>query len=77
MEHLNFILLSASSSGGEVFFLFLINILLSVGIGKLGSKRKIGFGWAFVLSLVLGVLIGLIVVLCSKKKDTEFIDMNE
>ena len=32
----------------------------------MGSKRKIGFGWALVISL-LNVVIGLIVVLCSKK----------
>ncbi|MGN8797766.1 hypothetical protein ACTNCZ_08585 [Segatella copri] len=30
-------------------------------------NRKIGFGWAFGISLI-NVVIGLIVVLCSKKK---------
>ena len=40
--------------------------LLSVLIGILGSKRNIGFGWAFGLSL-LNVFIGLVAVLLSKK----------
>ena len=75
MNTLNLILLNASS-GGEIIFFLLINVLLSLGIGKLGEKREIGFGWAFTLSLVLGVLIGLIIVLYSKKKDTDFVDMN-
>ena len=32
----------------------------------MGSKRKIGFGLAFVISL-FNVFVGLIAVLCSKK----------
>lgn len=75
MTIFNFILLNASS-GGEMFFILILNILISLGIGYLGSNRKIGFGWAFAFSLVLGFLIGLIIVLCSKKKDTDFVDMN-
>lgn len=46
--------------------LFVIAIALAFGVGIMGSKRKICFGWAFVISL-LNVVIGLIVVLCSKK----------
>ena len=46
--------------------LFIIAIALSFCIGIMGSKRKIGFCWALVISL-LNVVIGLIVVLCSKK----------
>ncbi len=76
MCDLNLILLSASSDGGGMIGIMFINLLLSLGIGALGSNRKIGFGWAFVLSLFLGCLIGLIIVLCSKKKDTDFVDMN-
>ena len=51
-------------------FLFIIAIALAFGVGIMGSKRKIGFGWAFVISL-LNVVIGLIVVLCSKKLTPE------
>ena len=65
MEALNFIIW------------FTIAIALAYGVGCMGRKRKIGFGWAFALALV-NVILGLIVVLCSKKNDeTEFIDVHE
>ena len=51
----------------EKFVLFIIGASLSLGVGYMGSKRKIGFGWAFFLSLCN---LGLIVTLCSKKVDT-------
>lgn len=51
-------------------------VVLAYGIGCLGRKRKIGFGWAFAISLFLNPLIGLIVVLCSKEK-IEFIDVDK
>lgn len=50
----------------RIFFLF-IAVALAYGVGCLGRKRKIGFAWAFGLSLI-NLIIGLIVVLCSKKK---------
>lgn len=34
-------------------------------VGILGSRRRIGFGWAFFLSLVLTPLVGLIITLIS------------
>ena len=48
--------------------LFVIAVAIAYGIGCLGRKRKIGFGWAFGISLI-NAIIGLIVVLCSKKLD--------
>lgn len=39
--------------------------LLSVLVGLVGRKRRIGFGWAFVLSLVFTPIVGLIVTLIS------------
>ena len=48
-------------------FFFVIAAVLAFGVGCLGRNRKIGFGWAFGISLI-NVVIGLIVVLCSKKK---------
>ena len=51
-------------------FLFIFAFVLAFGVVFMGSKRKIGFGWAFVISL-LNVVIGLIVVLCSKKLTPE------
>jgi len=62
----------------ESMFFFIIAVALSYGVGCLGRNRKIGFGWAFFLSLI-NVFLGLIVVLCSKKKDNDiqFVDIKE
>lgn len=60
---------------GESVFFLLIAVALAYGVGCMGRKRKIGFVLAFILAL-LNVVIGLIAVLCSKKKDdVEFIDI--
>lgn len=59
----------------SVFFL-VISISLAYGVGCLGRKRKIGFGWAFVFALI-NVFLGLIIVLCSKKKDVNFVDIRK
>lgn len=50
----------------ERAFFLIIAVSLAYGVGCMGRKRKIGFGWAFGLSL-LNVFIGLIAVLISKK----------
>ncbi len=50
--------------------LIFIALLLALGVGYMGSKRKIGFGLAFLLAL-LNVIVGLIAVLCSKKVSPE------
>lgn len=59
-------------------FFFIIAVALAYGVGCMGRNRKIGFGWAFLLSL-FNIFLGLIVVLCSKKKekDIQFIDIKE
>ena len=41
--------------------------LFDVLIGLLGSRREIGFGWAFILSVVFTPLIGLIAILLSAR----------
>ena len=45
-------------------------VVLGVGvdalIGLFGSRRNIGFGWAFIISLLLTPLVGLIAVLLSE-----------
>ena len=41
--------------------------LLAVIVGLIGSRRRIGFGWAFLLSVCLSPLVGLIVTLCTPK----------
>ena len=62
----------------EKMFFFIIAVVLAYGVGCMGRKRKIGFGWAFFLSLI-NIFFGLIVVLCSKKKDEDilFVDIKE
>ena len=46
-------------------------VILGVGvdalIGLIGSRRNIGFGWAFIISLLFTPLIGLIAVLLSEQ----------
>lgn len=50
----------------ERAFFLIIAVSLAYGVGCIGRNRRIGFGWAFGLSL-LNVFIGLIAVLLSKK----------
>ncbi len=52
----------------ERLFFLVIALALAFGVGCMGSKRKIGFWPAFLIS-ILNVVIGLIVVLCSRKLD--------
>jgi hypothetical protein len=46
-------------------------IILSFVVGFVGSDREIGFWGAFLLSLLLSPLIGLIIVLVSRDKEYE------
>ena len=48
------------------FFGLASGILLDVLVGLLGSRRNIGFGWAFIISLLFTPLIGVIAVLLSE-----------
>lgn len=57
----------------EMFILF---VILSALIALIGKDRKIGYGWSFVLCLFLSPIVGLIIILLSKKNDVEFIDVN-
>lgn len=50
----------------ERAFLLIIAVSLAYGVGCMGRSRKIGFGWAFGLSL-LNLFVGLVAVLLSKK----------
>ena len=50
----------------ERAFFLIIAVSLAYGVGCMGRNRRIGFGWAFGLSL-LNVFIGLIAGLRSKK----------
>lgn len=77
MNELGFIMLWAGDDAAFAIFFICVVAAMAYGIGCLGRKRKIGFGWAFVISLLISPVIGLIVVLCSKKKDVEFIDVDK
>lgn len=48
-----------------ILFGLLSGSLFAVLVGILGATRKIGFGWAFVLSLILTPIGGLICTLIS------------
>ncbi|MBR0394549.1 MAG: hypothetical protein IIX04_05530 [Alistipes sp.] len=48
-----------------IIFGLLTGSLLSVLVGLVGSRRRIGFGWTFILSVIFTPLIGLICTLIS------------
>lgn len=53
----------------------IFGIIISALVALIGKNRKIGYGWSFVLCLFLTPIIGLIIILFSKKNDVEFIDI--
>jgi hypothetical protein len=55
----------------------IVLVIISALIALIGSNRNIGYGWSFVLCLFLTPIIGLIIILFSKKKDVEFIDIEK
>ncbi len=54
----------------ESLFFLIIAVGLAYAVGCWGKTRKIGFGWAFGLSLI-NLFIGIIAVACSKRKKEE------
>lgn len=52
-------------------------VVLAALVALLGRNRQIGYGWSFVLCLFLSPLIGLIIILFSKKKEVEFINVKK
>lgn len=58
----------------KLFFLAIISALVAL----LGRNRKIGYGWSFVLCLFLSPIIGVIIILFSKKNDSvDFVDVKK
>ncbi len=56
----------------------IILIILAALAALLGKDRKIGYGWSFVLCLFLSPIIGIIIILFSKKNsEIDFVDVNE
>lgn len=61
----------------DSIFLLVIAIALAYAVGCWGRTRRIGFGWAFCLSLI-NLFIGIIAVALSKKKDdVDFVDITK
>ena len=56
--------------------IFLLWIALSFTFGFVGKDRKIGFWWAFILSILFSPLVGGILALSSPRKKDQ-IDMRE
>jgi hypothetical protein len=50
---------------GIVLFSAFTGIFLDVLVALFGSRRNIGFGWTFIISVVFTPLVGLIAVLLS------------
>ncbi|AEV31424.1 hypothetical protein [Owenweeksia hongkongensis] len=56
---------------------YILWIGFAVGVGLLGQKRKIGFGWAFFWAIIVSPLIGLIIVLLSDKPQAHHYKVHE
>ena len=62
---------------GEGLFSLVILIIICALIALLGHNRKIGYGWSLFLCIFLSPIIGIIIILCSKKNNNrEFINMD-
>lgn len=59
----------------ERLFFLIIAVSMAYAVGCWGRTRKIGFGWAFGLSLI-NLFVGIIAVACSKRIDKEPTDDN-
>jgi ABC-type multidrug transport system permease subunit len=56
----------------KIIFLVIASALMAL----LGRNRSIGYGWSFVLCLFLSPIIGLIIILLSKKNsELEFVNV--
>ncbi len=54
-----------------------VYVIIAALIALIGINRQIGYGWSFVLCIFISPLIGLIIILFSKRKDIEFVDVNK
>ena len=53
----------------EQLLLLSFHLISSALVALLGRNRKIGYGWSFALCVVLSPIIGVIIILFSKKND--------
>ena len=61
----------------DVYAKLMINVLISLLIASLGINRRIGYGWGLFWCLLLSPIIGLIIILCSGKKQVEFDEVKD
>ena len=54
--------------------MIIIYTLIVALIALIGRNREIGYGWAFALTFFLSPIIGLVIVLLSKRKGVNFIE---
>ena len=50
-----------------LIFAILLGVGIDAFIGIMGSRRNIGFGWAFIISICFTPIVGLIAVLLSQQ----------
>lgn len=53
----------------KLTIMIIVWIIMCALIALLGKERKIGYGWSFAACAFLSPIIGLIIILCSKKTD--------
>jgi len=58
----------------EKLFFLLFAAGVAAIVALLGKNREIGYGWSFVACFLLSPIIGIIIILLSKKKGVEFIE---
>ncbi len=52
-------------------------LILCFFVALLGNNRNIGYGWGLFFCIIFSPIIGLIIILCSKKKGPDFVEMNK
>lgn len=52
-----------------IIFGLISGCFLSILVGLIGRDRNIGFGWAFLISLIFTPIVGLLITLISDKRD--------
>nr|MBC7613261.1 hypothetical protein [Pseudopedobacter sp.] len=51
-------------------------VIISALVALIGKDRKIGYGWSLVLCIFLSPIIGVIIILFSKKTDSvDFVEV--
>ena len=61
----------------EQFVTLIFVVIIDALVALLGKNRKIGYGWSFFFCFIFSPIIGLIIILCSKKNAVEFVDVEK